>query len=317
MADTAITVDSLVKTYGDIVAVDDISFSVRAGETFCLVGPNGAGKSTTVECVVGLLDVDGGEVRVLGQDPGRARTSLFERCGVQFQDNSFYGRITVHEALHLHARMYEQAYPPNELLDTFHLTHRADTYFKDLSGGEKRKVLMALALVGSPDLVFLDEPTSGLDPHARREMWSTLARFQERGLTVVLTTHNMREAQDHSDTVCIMDHGSIVAMGDPQRLLDERGLGMRVTAPGNGTPVDRDVFAGTEGLEYIDRQGRTLCLYGRGSAFAAAATATMQRENIENFSVRPANLEDLYLMVTGDAYSSTQEKTQHTAHERA
>jgi ABC-2 type transport system ATP-binding protein len=320
MAEKAITVDSLVKTYGDIVAVDDISFSVNAGETFCLVGPNGAGKSTTVESIVGLLDIDDGEIRVLGQDPNQARTSMFERVGVQFQDNGFYGRITVHEALHLHAKMYEQAFRPQDLMQTFRLQHRADAYFKTLSGGEKRKLLMALALVGGPDLVFLDEPTSGLDPHARREMWDTLQQFQQQGLTVVLTTHDMREAQDHGDTVCIMDRGRIVAIGNPEQLLEERGLGVRVTAPANGAPINGDVFDDCDGLEHMNRDGRTLCLYGRGNEFAAAATATMQRENIKNFSVRPANLEDLYLMVTGDIYTSTRETdllTDERTHEHA
>jgi ABC-2 type transport system ATP-binding protein len=307
--DPVVDVEGLERSFGDVRAVDGVSFDVRPGQVYTIVGPNGAGKSTTIECLIGLQAPDAGRVRVLGQDPQANRARFFEEVGVQFQENSLYPTITVREALQTFARLYDDPRPVDELIDAFDLRDRADAYFKDLSGGERRKVAIAVALVGDPKLAVLDEPTSGLDPHARRRLWRTLRSFCDRGLTLLLTTHNMQEAEAHSDVVCMMDAGRIIAEGAPADLVDQYDLGMRVAAHGSNGTFDEAAFSpdaldALPGLTRTDRMGDTLCLYGRGDEFPPAATAYFQEHGVREYAVREAGLEDLYLMITGSQYET-------------
>lgn len=304
-ATPAVEVDGLHKSFGDVDAVNAMSFTVEPGDVFCLVGPNGAGKTTTVECIIGLQTPDAGTIRVLGQNPQTARTTLFESVGVQFQENSLYGNIKVREAIYTFARLYETPRNPEALLDAFDIAHCRDTYYKHLSGGERRKLLIATALVGDPDLVVLDEPTSGLDPHARRALWRTLHRFREEtGLTVLLTTHDMREAEQESDVVCVMDEGRRIAIGAPEALVDAHQLGTHVAARlHNGDPVRTEAFDALPGLTRLDVIDRTLHLYGTGDEFTPAVTQLLEEKGLPDYSLRPAGLEDLYLIVTGNRYT--------------
>jgi len=311
--DPVVEVDELERAFGDVQAVDGVSFDVETGQVYTIVGPNGAGKSTTIECVIGLEERDAGRVRALGRDPQENRAQFFEEIGVQFQEDGLYPDLTVRETLETFAHLYDDPRPVEAMLETFDLQNRADAYFKDLSGGEKRKVSITVALVGNPELAILDEPTSGLDPHARRRLWSTLRSFCDGGLTLLLTTHNMQEAEAHSDVVCMMDEGRIIAEGAPDDLIDQYDLEMRVAAHARNGTVD-DPFAEEAfstgalqtlpGLTRTDRMGDTLCLYGRGDEFPPAATAYFQEHGVREYAVREAGLEDLYLMITGSQYET-------------
>jgi ABC-2 type transport system ATP-binding protein len=214
----AIEIEHLHKSYGDLVAVDDVSLSVEPGESFGIIGVNGAGKTTTVECVSGLARPDRGRIEVLGLDPARERDEIRRRVGVQLQESSLPDRITVTEALTLHAAFYENPAEPAELIEQLGLTHRRDARYGKLSGGEKQKLSVGLALVGRPQLAILDELTTGLDPHARRETWSLIEGLREQGMTVLLVTHFMDEVERLCDRVAVIHQGRVRALGTPAQL---------------------------------------------------------------------------------------------------
>ena len=221
---SAVEVNKLHKSYGPIVAVDSISFSVTANEIFGLVGPNGAGKTTTIECLEGLRTRDAGEVRVLGLDPRHDGVDLRHRIGIQLQESSLFDRIRVKEALDLFAAFYRNPIDWRPLIDQLGLGDRLKTPFAKLSGGQKQRLFIALALVGDPELVFLDELSTGLDPQARRTMWDLVRSLRDEGKTIFLSTHFMEEAERLCDRVAIIDHGKIVALDTPEKLI--RGLGV-------------------------------------------------------------------------------------------
>ena len=218
-----IEVDGLRRRYGALVAVDGISFQVQEREIFGIVGPNGAGKTTTVECLEGLRRRDGGRLRVLGLDPARDRPRLHQRIGVQLQQAALPNRLKVWEALDLYASFYRRARPWRELLDQWGLAGRRDAAFDRLSGGERQRLLVAMALVGDPEVVFLDELTSGLDPQARRATWELVRAIRDGGTTVILVTHLMDEAQRLCDRVAVVDRGRLVGLGTPQALVRQAG----------------------------------------------------------------------------------------------
>jgi ABC-2 type transport system ATP-binding protein len=213
-----IEVTNLHKSYGDTVAVDDVSFTVAAGEIVGILGPNGAGKTTTVESVAGLRRPDAGTVKVLGLDPQRDGAALRERLGLQLQESQMPAWITVREALDLYASFYADPADPAELIADFGLADRRETQFRRLSGGQKQRLSVALALVGNPEVAILDELTTGLDPRARRDTWGVIERIRDRGVTILLVTHFMEEAERLADRVLLIDHGRIVAEGTPADL---------------------------------------------------------------------------------------------------
>lgn len=218
MATPVIEVAGLRKTYGPKVAVDDVSFTVEAGEIVGILGPNGAGKTTTVESIAGLRVPDAGEVRVLGLDPRHDGEALRERLGLQLQESEMPAKITVREALDLYASFYANPADPAELIRDLGLGDRIDTQFRRLSGGQKQRLSVALALVGNPEVAILDELTTGLDPQARRETWGVIERIRDRGVTILLVTHFMEEAERLADRVLLIDGGRVVAAGTPAQL---------------------------------------------------------------------------------------------------
>lgn len=294
-----VEVEGLVKRYGDLKAVDGLSFQVKRQQIFALVGPNGAGKTTSVECVEGLRRPDAGELKVLGLDPARDHDELYRRLGVQLQENSMYSRIRVGEALRLFASFYDQPIAPRRLLEELDLREKEGTYYAKLSGGQKRKLLTAVALVGNPELVILDEPTSGLDPQSRRDFWTSLRRYRDDGLTILLTTHDMQEAEEHCDRVSIIDRGRVVRTGSPRQLLDSYRLGIRVTASLAGRRFDTRKLEGREGITRVEVVGDQVFAYGTGERLLPEVAGVFQRHGLEDIGSRQAGLEDLYLILTG------------------
>ncbi|RSN38066.1 ABC transporter ATP-binding protein [Amycolatopsis sp. WAC 01416] len=218
-----IEVTNLRKTYGERVAVDDVSFHVEQGEIFGILGTNGAGKTTTVECLQGLRSPDSGTMSVLGLDPGKDRGALRQRVGSQLQESSLPDKIKVHEALDLYASFYANPADTGDLLAKLGLTEQRNQYFGKLSGGQKQRVSIALALVGRPEVAVLDELTTGLDPHARRDTWKLVETVRDTGVTVLLVTHFMDEAERLCDRLAIFDAGRVVATGTPGELRDRAG----------------------------------------------------------------------------------------------
>ncbi len=214
----AIELVGLTKRYGDTVAVDGLDLTVHPGETLALLGPNGAGKTTTVECCEGYRIPDAGQVRVLGLDPRRDGRRLRPRLGLMLQEGGVYPLARPREVLHLFARFHAEPADPDDLLERVGLAEADRTRFRDLSGGQKQRLSLALALVGRPEIVFLDEPTAGLDPAARRMTWEHVRELQADGVTVVLTTHLLDEAEELADRVAIIDRGRLIALGTPDEL---------------------------------------------------------------------------------------------------
>ncbi|MBB3726360.1 ABC transporter ATP-binding protein [Nonomuraea dietziae] len=220
---TAIRVSALRKTYGANVAVDDVSFTVSAGETFGVVGHNGAGKTSTVECLSGLRRPDGGSIEVLGLDPARRRRALAERIGVQLQEAGLPDRLKVAEALRLFAAFYRRPDDWRQVMERWGLAPLARKAYGDLSGGQRQRLQIALALVGSPELVILDELTTGLDPVARRETWALVGELKAAGVTVVLVSHFMDEAEALCDRIAVFARGRIISLGTAAELMTATG----------------------------------------------------------------------------------------------
>ena len=215
-----IQVEGLRKSYGDLKAVDGLSFAVGAGEVFGILGPNGAGKTTTVEILEGMREPDSGTALVNGIDVQKYPREVKKIIGIQLQSSAFFDRLNLAEILDVMASIYRRQINAMELLGTVELADRAKSLFRDLSGGQKQRFSVASTLVNNPVLLFLDEPTTGLDPQARRHMWELIQRFKSEGRTVLLTTHYMEEAAELCDRVAIMDHGKIVAIDRPAALVD-------------------------------------------------------------------------------------------------
>lgn len=214
-----IEVNELHKRYGETVAVDEVSFTVDEGEIFGILGPNGAGKTTTVECVEGLRTPSSGSTSVLGLDPQRDRAELRQRLGSQLQESTLPDKITVAEALDLYASFYRHPADWPALLETLHLSDKRNTQYRRLSGGQKQRLSIALALVGSPDVAVLDELTTGLDPQARRDTWDLIEQIRDSGVTVILVTHFMDEAERLCDRLALVDSGRIAALDTPSGLV--------------------------------------------------------------------------------------------------
>ena len=223
MTDLAVRCEGLHKRYGDVVAVDGLSLSVRRGECFGLLGPNGAGKTTTIEILEGLLVPDAGSVDVLGMQWGTHARALRQRLGVQLQETQLTEKLTVEETLRLFRSFYHRGPLIEELLAMVELENKRRSWVGKLSGGQRQRLSIACALAGDPDLLFLDEPTTGLDPQSRRQLWDVLERFRAAGGTILLTTHYMDEAEVLCGRVAIVDHGRVIAEGTPQELIASLG----------------------------------------------------------------------------------------------
>ncbi len=273
----AIEVTDLAIAYGDVRAVDGVSFEVAEGEFFGILGPNGAGKTTTLELIEGLRRPDTGTIRVLGGSPWPRNGALLPRIGVQLQASSFFDRLTAREQIHTFASLYGvSAEHADEWLERVGLLDKADARVEDLSGGQSQRLSIACALVHDPELVFLDEPTASLDPQARRNLWDLLMDINESGRTVVLTTHYMDEAESLCDRVAIMDHGKILKLDTPRQLV--KGL----AAP------TRIITADGETVETRDP--------------APVLARLAEEQKLDGISVRTGTLEDVFLALTGREY---------------
>ena len=296
-----IQVSNLCKSYDKVIVVQNVSFTVYPQQVFCLVGPNGTGKTSIIDCILGLKKPDSGDIHLFSESISNLRRhkDIRSRIGVQFQEDSLYNDIRVREALRLYAKMYQNPVDADELIDTFDLQRQQKTAYKNLSGGEKRRLLIAIALVGRPALLILDEPSSNLDPHLRRQLWEVLNYYRRQGLTIVMTTHNMKEAQQYSDVVCVMNKGQIIASGSVPQLLEKFQLNLKVEIENE---VDYDVLADCPGITHIDVNSQGTCIYGKDEVFKDAIIDRLDSLGIYKFSVKTADLEDVYLFATGRRY---------------
>ncbi|MEV8440051.1 ABC transporter ATP-binding protein [Actinosynnema sp. NPDC051121] len=298
-----IEVVDLVKSYDRKVAVDGVSFTVDEGEIFGILGPNGAGKTTTVECVEGLRAPDGGTIRVDGLDPRRDRAELRTRLGVQLQQSELPDRIRVGEALDLYASFYRDPADWRELLARLGLADRAKTEYRKLSGGQKQRVSIALALIGKPKVAVLDELTTGLDPQARRDTWSLVEQIRDAGVTVVLVTHFMEEAERLCDRIALIDAGRLVAVDSPAGLVSrvdgEQRVRFRPT-----TPFDAALLTGLPEVTRVERHGPQLVVTGSGNLLHAV-TSVLARNQIvaADLRVEQAGLDDAFIRLTGRAFT--------------
>jgi ABC-2 type transport system ATP-binding protein len=295
-----IRVDAIRKTYGQTVAVDEVSFEVRSGETFGLIGPNGAGKTTTMECVEGLRAPDRGAISVLGLDPGRDRYALQKRIGVQLQEAQLQKRIKVREAVAFWASLYNAPIDGDRLLEQLGLREKRNAWFMTLSGGQKQRLFIALALINDPELVFLDELTTGLDPQARRAIWDLVRGIRDRGKTVFLTTHLMEEAERLCDRVAILDHGRLIDIGTPSELV-RRHCPERTIVVATEAASAQERFRAIPAVESVDIQGQQFTIRGRGDELVTQVIQCLgeHRMPVIDFRTEAPTLEDVFLKLTG------------------
>jgi ABC-2 type transport system ATP-binding protein len=295
----AIEVSALRKVYGDLAAVDDVSFTVATGEFFGILGPNGAGKTTTLEMIEGLRRPDAGEVRLLGEPSWPRNPRLLPRLGVQLQASAFFERLTAREQIATFGSLYgvpvRQA---DEWLERVGLTDKASTRTEKLSGGQLQRLAIACALVHDPEIVFLDEPTAGIDPQARRNLWDLLRSLNEAGRTVVLTTHYMDEAEALCDRVAIMDRGRILQLDSPPALVRGLDAPVRIIVAPHLLPADDAGEIG--GVDEVEDDGSELVLSTRTPSAVLARLAEL--DALEGLQVKAATLEDVFLNLTGREY---------------
>lgn len=296
-----IEVSGLKKNYGNLKAVDEISFSVSKGEVFGLLGPNGAGKTTTIEILEGIRERDGGDVKVLGLDPWKKGYEIHKKIGVIPQDFTFVEKITPREAIIYYADLFDVKVDPDEILKEVLLQDSAKNNFDNLSGGQKQKMGLALSLVNTPELLFLDEPTTGLDPNARRAIWDVIFGLKARGKTIILTTHYLDEAQQLSDRVAIMDHGRIAAMGTTEEIIKQHGSGERLMIHGN-EKLAAYIRTNTDLQVEHDKRKGEICITLNKKIDALAALAAAEQSGMDwgEIQTRQDSLDDVFVkLVSG------------------
>jgi len=303
MTNVVVDVKNLIKNYGEVKAVNGLSFQVMTGETFGMLGPNGAGKTTTVEIIEGLRTSDSGEVSVLGLDVAKVPTKIKQRIGVQLQAPSLLPLVNVRELLDLFASFYDRALPIDTVLKLLSLEESARVLVKNLSGGQQQRLSVALALINDPDITFLDEPTTGLDPQARRNLWTVIEGMRSQGKTVFLTTHYMEEAEHLCDRVAVVDHGNIIATGSPRELI-------RTYFKENAIEFDMDppppemVMKTLPGATEVRIKCNEVTIYSDDmpatmSALLKYAEKADLTSALKHLRVREATLEDVFLKLTG------------------
>jgi ABC-2 type transport system ATP-binding protein len=297
-----IEVSSLKKYYGEIKAVDGISFTVNEGEVFGLLGPNGAGKTTAIEIMEGLRERDAGDVKVLGLDPWKNGYELHKRIGVIPQQFTFFEKQSPREAIKYYADLFGVKVDPDEILREVLLEDSAKNIFENLSGGQRQKMGLALSLVNSPELLFLDEPTTGLDPNARRAIWEVIRGLKAKGKTIILTTHYLEEAEHLSDRVAIMNHGHIVAMGTSDEIIEQHGSGERLEIHGS-EQLANYIKANTElTVEYEkDKGSMSIPLKQKIDALAALAAAEQSKMDWGEIQTRRDSLDDVFIKLVSGA----------------
>lgn len=300
----AIEVQDLRKSYGSFEAVRGISFAIPAGQVFAFLGPNGAGKTTTVEILEGYRERTGGQVQVLGFDPAEGKKAMHGRIGIVLQECGFPRFATVRELVALHATYYAKPRPVDEVIEITGLESKSNTIVRMLSGGQKRRLDLALALVGNPDLIFLDEPTTGFDPNARREAWDTIRNLRSLGKTVFLTTHYMEEAQYLADYVAVISEGKIVAEGPPATLggRDVAHTLIRFTLPPGADSQDLPELAA---IDVTNEAGMIVVRTDNATLTAHRLTSWAVDNNWElaGLTIAQPTLEDIYLELTKEKES--------------
>ena len=298
----AIEVENLTKRYGNLLAVNGISFNVRKGEVFAFLGPNGAGKSTTVEIIDMIRTPTSGKVRLLGMDVTKKKLAIVPRIGVLPQDFSSFDRITVRETMQFYSRLFSRGNADiNGLIELVNLTDKAEEQYKNLSGGLRQRLGIAIALVNDPEIVFLDEPTTGLDPRARREVWEVLLGLKQRGKTIFLTTHYMEEAEILADTVAIISKGRIIATGSPAALIENNSNYLVLTlqsVDANAIEIIRKM-----GFEPVHDNHQDLQVRVEHTEDILKALNAIKDAggSFLSLDVRRPNLEEVFLKLTGEA----------------
>ena len=295
-----IWVEGLHKTYGAIKAVDGVDLIVEEGEIFGMVGPNGAGKTTTIECIEGLRTPDSGKITVLGMDPQKQGSDLYELIGMQLQGSSLYPHIKVGEALELFSSFYSHPAPKDELLERLGLSEKENIYFSKLSGGQKQRLFICLALINKPQLVFFDELTTGLDPQARRATWDLVRGVREQGHTVFLTTHFMDEAENLCDRVAVMDHGKIVALGKPSDLIEQYAHETRIRLP-QSLKEETDWLSAIRGVISVEiGEDFTLINFNNENIVELLQLLDQHGISLKGLHIQQSSLEDVFLSLTGN-----------------
>lgn len=292
---SAIDVERLHKRFGKLHALQDVSFSVRAQSCCGLLGPNGAGKTTLIEILEGIQQPSAGQIRYFGAV--RSVRELYQRIGLQFQQTALPDHQSVAETLHFFAALYDDPMPIADLLDLCGLESIVSQDTRRLSGGQRQRLLLALALLNDPDLLFLDEPSSGLDPQSRRELWALLQKVQARGKTILLTTHDMQEAELLCDDLILMDQGQVVLQGEPQALLRQYVPDTQVSVTASSVPatLQQQWAAQRQGPEWVFKTSQLPMLMAQLQAAAVPWS---------HIRLQPPNLDDLFLAVTGKALRS-------------
>jgi ABC-2 type transport system ATP-binding protein len=303
-ATPALRVANLRKRFKDVVAVDGIDLTVRAGECFGLLGPNGAGKTTTIEICEGLTQPDGGEVEVLGLRWATDAQALRQRLGIQLQETQLSDKLSVEETLRLFRSFFERGPAPADVIALVQLEEKRGARVGGLSGGQKQRLALACALVGDPDLLFLDEPTTGLDPQARRQLWDLIEEFKKAGRTILLTTHYMDEAERLCDELAIMDHGKVIARGTPAALVASIGADhlVEISTAGASQPVDLAALGRVEGVRHVAAENGSIRIQATELHRAVPALLEELRQQgvpVTELGTHSATLEDVFVSLTG------------------
>ncbi len=300
LPEIVVHVNDLRKSYGEVKAVDGISLDVSRGEIFGIVGPNGAGKTTTMDCIVSMRRPDSGSISVLGLDPLRQRRALLRKVGIQQQESELPDRIKVREAMELFSCFYENSADSSGILLRLGLSDKSESVFSALSGGQKKRLFVALSLVGNPEIVFLDELTSGLDPQSRRSMWDLVRGLRDDGKTVILSTHYMDEAEKLCDRIAIIDKGRIVALDRPDSLIRSHAFALSVIM-GIPDSFNADLLRSIPGLIDVVREGENLTARVDDSSAVVEIMKVLVNSDIElgNFHTEKSTLEDVFLKLTG------------------
>ncbi len=300
MKESVVTVKNLVKHYGKVKAVDGISFSVKQGEIFGIVGPNGAGKTTTIECIAAMQEYDSGIIDVLGLDPAEGSLSIKQRIGLQQQESEIPDRLRLREAMLLFSSLYSRVLDWRLLLKQLDLWDKKDTFYSALSGGQKKRFFVAMALIGDPEVVFLDELTSGLDPQARRSVWELVRYLRNQGRTVVLSTHYMDEAEKLCDRVAVIHNGKLAALDTPSRLISRYGGYTKVCFDFDDK-FDQGVLSGVNGIEsrVIENGLCTLEVSERHAIVEIVKSLDAADQGLVSFRIEAPTLEDVFLNITG------------------
>lgn len=295
-----IEVNKLKKTYRLIKAVNEISFSVDEGSIFGMLGPNGAGKSTTIECIIGLKKRDSGIVKVLGLDPISEHKKLHDIIGVQLQETSYQDKIKVSELCNLFMSMYERPLDYVPLLARFGLSDKRKSYISELSGGQRQKIAIILALIANPKVLFLDELTTGLDPKARREMWECIKELKDEGRTIFMTTHYMEEAEYLCDNICIIDEGKIVVVDNLDGVIKHADIDIVITLETNHE-ITALISDSIKDVNKVEKENNKISIYSKREDVLTDLVILLKENNIEykKITIIRPKLEDAYLKLTG------------------